>query len=158
MSRKITLAIFLVALSSAATAGSGPATQIGPGAQDQTTAGGSPKEVTADYLAYRAFLAGQSPDADQAQLEALDRASALIDGISDWNELRGGRAKQFVKAHGKLLKGAAGYEPAEAWATCELATSAGSRVESVSCIRESDGSPGTSDQMRRLNQGSQQTG
>lgn len=158
MSRKITPAIFLIVLSSAAAAGSGPATQLGPGAQDETPVGSSPKEITADYLAYRAFLAGQSPDAAQAQIEALDRASALIDGVSDWNELRGGRAKQFVKAHGRLMNGADGYEPAQTWVTCELATGLGSRVETVACRRKSEDSPGSSDQMRRLNEGSQQTG
>ncbi len=158
MFRTIALAILLTALNSAVTAGSGPATQLGPGAQEQTPVGSSPQEISADYLTYRAFLTSHSPDADQVQLDALDRASALIDGISDWNELRGGRAKQFVKAHGRLMKGADGYEPAQTWVTCELATGLGSRVETVICTRKSEESPGSSDKMRRLNEGSQQTG
>lgn len=155
---KATATTVLIALSIAAAAASGPATQLGPAAADAAAAGNSPEEVANDYRAYRTHLARQSQDATTSQLADLDRASALIDGITDWGQLRGGRAKQFVKAHGRVLHSASTYKIADAWATCELKTTAGSRVETVTCKRRTQDEPGTSEQMRRLNQGSQQTG
>ena len=79
---KATATTVLIALSIAAAAASGPATQLGPAAADAAAAGNSPEEVANDYRAYRTHLASQSQDATTAQLADQAAYARAVLGIT----------------------------------------------------------------------------